>query len=347
LDQIGYALGGEAGARLAASLGISISADTLLRRLHGRRSRGGPTPRVLGAPTSSPEPARTTPRPADPGITSAADAEPVAANRVAQQQAQRREQKRAGYEEMLRLRAAGCTQLAIAQQVGRPLRTVHRYLSAPTFPERKPRTRPPGQLAPYRAYLEQRWRQGCHNTAQLWRELREQGFRGSYSSVPARLAEWQAQLPPEQRRWNGQRPLAHAVATVPTPGAMVWWLLGRREKLTAEQAAYLERLTTLRPQLALARELVQEFFALTRRRDAAALEPWRERVAASGLVELQRFSVGLQRDWAAVVAGLTLEWSTGPVEGQINRLKMIKRQMYGRAGVSLLRARVLPAAIAA
>ena len=123
--------------------------------------------------------------------------------------------------------------------------------------------------------------------------------------------------------------------------------MGRREKLSAEQAAYLERLTTLRPQLALARELVQEFFALTRRRDAAALEPWRERVAASGLVELQRFSVGLQRDWAAVVAGLTLEWSTGPVEGQINRLKMIKRQMYGRAGVSLLRARVLPAAITA
>src|SRR5207244_6300423 len=106
------------------------------------------------APTSSPEPAPTTPRPADSGITSAADAEPVTANRVAQQQAQRREQKRAVYEEMLRLRAAGCTQLAIAQQVGRPLRTVHRYLSAPTFPERKPRTRPPGQLAPYRAYLE-------------------------------------------------------------------------------------------------------------------------------------------------------------------------------------------------
>ena len=77
------------------------------------------------------------------------------------------------------------------------------------------------------------------------------------------------------------------------------------------------------------------------------MEPWRGRVAASELVELQRFSAGLQRDWALVVAGLILEWSTGPVEGQINRLKMLKRQMYGRAGVTLLRARVLPAAIGA
>ncbi len=103
----------------------------------------------------------------------------------------------------------------------------------------------------------------------------------------------------------------------------------------------------LRPSLALAQELVQEFFALTRRRDAAALEPWRERVAGSGLGELQRFSAGLQRDQDAVVAGLTLEWSTGPVEGQINRLRMLKRQMYGRDGVNLLRARVLPLAAAA
>jgi transposase len=257
LEQIGYALGGEAGARLAASLGISVSADTLLRRLHDRRPRGGSVPRVLGvddwafrkghhygtilvdleegcpvdllpdrqgetlatwlkehpgveivvrdrsgayaegartgapqavqvadrfhllknlvealeatlaqeqsslqeaarAPAPSPEPAPTTPAPVDPDNASPAAGKPVTANRVAQAQAQRREQKLAAYEELLRLRAAGYTQLAIAQQLGNPLRTVHRYLRAPAFPERKPRTRPPGQLAPYREYLEQR-----------------------------------------------------------------------------------------------------------------------------------------------------------------------------------------------
>src|SRR5437870_5067570 len=161
--------------------------------------------------------------------------------------------------------------------------------------------RPPGQLAPYRAYLEERWREGCHNAAQLWRELRERGFPGSYASVYALLVAWQAQLPPEQRRRAEKSPLPGAVPAAPAPGAVVWWLLGRREKLSAEQAAYLERLTTLRPPIALARELVQEFFSLTRRREAAALEPWRERVAASEIIELQRFSTGLRRDWKAVV----------------------------------------------
>jgi transposase len=280
----------------------------------------------------------------DPDAASTPDGRPAPPNRVARAQAQRREQKLAVYEEMLRLRDASCSQLAIARQVGQSLRTVHRYLHAPAFPERKLRTRPPGQLASYRPYLEQRWREGCHNVAQLWRELREQGFPGSYSSVHALLAEWQTQLPPEQRRGNDPRPLPGAVSAAPTPGAVVWWLLGRREKLSAEQAAYLERLTTLRPPIALAQELVQEFFSLTRRREAAALEPWQERVAASEIIELQRFSTGLRRDEAAVVAGLTLEWSTGPVEGQINRLKALKRAMYGRAGLPLLRARLLPLA---
>jgi transposase len=434
LDQIGYALGGEAGARLAASLGISVSADTLLRRLHGRRPRGGAAPRVLGvddwalrkghrygtilvdleqgcpidllpdrhgetlatwlkehpgveivvrdrggayaegARAGAPQARQVADRfhllknlvealeatlaqehralqeaakAVDPPREPAPEEVPPPPNRVAQAQAQRREQKWAIYEEVNRLRAAGCTGPAIAHQVGTSLRTVRRYLRAPVFPERRPRTRPPGQLASYRTYLQQRWREGCHNAAQLWREVREQGFPGSYASVYALLAEWETQLPPEQRRHKDQRPRPGAVSAAPTPGAVGWWLLGRREKLSAAQAAYLERLTALRPLIALAQELVQEFFALTRRRDAAALEPWRERVAASGLGELQRFSAGLQRDWEAVMAGLTLEWSTGPVEGQINRLKMLKRQMYGRAGVSLLRARVLPLAEAA
>jgi hypothetical protein len=106
------------------------------------------------------------------------------------------------------------------------------------------------------------------------------------------LAEWQTQLPSEQRRWKGKRQPDGAASPVPTPGAVVWWLLGRREKLTAEQAAYLERLTKLRPAIALAQELAQEFFALTRRRDAAALEPWRKRWPRAALA-----------NWSASVQG--------------------------------------------
>jgi transposase len=431
LDQIGYALGGEAGARLAASLGISVSADTVLRRLHGRRPRGGAAPRVLGvddwalrrghrygtilvdleqgcpidllpdrhgetlatwlkehpgveivvrdrggayaegARAGAPQAQQVADRfhllknlvealeatlaqerpalqeaakAADPPGEPAPEEVPPAPNRVAQAQAQRREQKLAIYEEVKRLRAAGCTGPAIALEVGTSLRTVRRYLRAPNFPERKPRTRPPGQLAPYRAYLQQRWNEGCHNASQLWRELREQGFTGSYDSVADLLAEWNSQLAPDQRRRSRRASRPPRAPAAPSPGAVVWWLLGRREKLTAEQARYVERLTARCPKIGLAQELVKSFFALARQRQAASLEPWMEQVAASELPELQCFSTGLRRDWEAVVAGLSLEWSTGPVEGQINRLKMLTRQMYGRAGVSLLRARVLPIA---
>jgi transposase len=435
LDQIGYALGGEAGARLATSLGISISADTLLRRLHQRPAGGGPTPRVLGvddwarrkghrygtllvdleqgcpidlladrqgetlaawlkehpgvevvvrdrggayaegARTGAPKAVQVADRwhllknlaealeatlareqRALQEAAGAADKEseettraaaPVPPNRVAREQAQRREQKLAIYEEVKGLHQAGYSGPAIARKVGKSLRTVGRYVSADAFPERKQRRRPPGQLAPYRSYLQQRWNEGCHNARQLWRELREQGFTGGYTSVYELLAEWSRQLPPEQRRSLGRSSLPRPALAAPAPREVVWWLLGRRKKPSAEQAAFVERLTTRCPRIRLAQELAQSFFALTRRRDAAALEPWMEQVAASEIPELQRFSTGLRRDWDAVRAGLSLEWSNGPVEGQINRLKMLKRQMYGRAGVALLRARVLPTAVAA
>ena len=128
---------------------------------------------------------------------------------------------------------------------------------------------------------------------------------------------------------------------------MVWWLLGTKAKLTEEQAAFLERLKERCPQVELAQSLALEFFGMARRREPAGLEGWIARAAASGIEELKHFGVGLCRDWAAVVAGLTLEWSSGPVEGQVNRLKMIKRQMFGRAGLPVLRARIVPTATAA
>jgi transposase len=104
----------------------------------------------------------------------------------------------------------------------------------------------------------------------------------------------------------------------------------------------LERLKQQSPRIELAQSLGLAFFAMLRQREAAKLEDWVERAHASGIGELRGFGAGLRRDWEAVIAGLTLEWSTGPVEGQINRLKGLKRAMFDRAGLPLLRARVLP-----
>ena len=89
--------------------------------------------------------------------------------------------------------------------------------------------------------------------------------------------------------------------------------------------------------------LVQQFQRLVHERDGAAFTSWRERALRSSLPEVSSFIAGLDRDTTAVEAGLTLPWSNGPVEVQVNRLKVIKRQMYGRANFDLLRARVLAA----
>ena len=121
------------------------------------------------------------------------------------------------------------------------------------------------------------------------------------------------------------------------PGRVVELLVQAGDHVDADQP-----LVALEsPEVRTAQELVHGFFRLVRKREQDGLEDWMVRVTASGIGELAQFCAGLRRDWDAVVAALTLPWSNGPVEGQINRLKLIKRQMYGRAGFALLRARVL------
>jgi transposase len=296
------------------------------------------------APVPCEAAAAATPAPEQPSSVAAS---PKPANRAAHESAARRERRKGIFEEVERLYAEGYSLRAIAQKLGKSRNTVRKYLQADAFPEMKQRQRAPGQLAPFRAYLEQRWRDGCHNATQLWREIQEQGFGGACSAVKSVISAWRAKLPPEERRTSGSKPTAGTDTRAPAPRAVVWWLLGTKEKLTEEQAAFLERLKQKSPKVELAQSLALEFFRMTRRREAAGLEGWIARAAASGIEELGRFGVGLRRDWEAVVAGLTLKWSSGPVEGQVNRLKMIKRQMFGRASLAVLRARIVPAAKAA
>jgi transposase len=107
---------------------------------------------------------------------------------------------------------------------------------------------------------------------------------------------------------------------------------------------YLEHLTQVDRSIAQAYHLSQTFLMLVRERRGHALEAWISETMRSGNEALARFAQGLQEDLTAVKAGLTLPWSNGPVEGQITRLKLLKRQGYGRAGFPLLRQRVMPAA---
>jgi transposase len=266
-------------------------------------------------------------------------APPLPTTRAERERQYRRERKRRLFEEVRRLHQAGHSILGIARQTGKDPRTIRKYVAADAFPEPKQRRRV-GGLAGFRAYLDRRWQEGCHNATQLWRELRAQGYAGSRSTVRQYVAGWRAPVSPGGRLLKGRPPRPW----VPAPRSVAWWLVSPPAKLTEEQTAFLERLKQQSPRIELAQRLSLEFFALTRQREAGKLEEWLERVGGSGIATLQGFGAGLRRDWEAVVAGLTLRWSNGPVEGQINRLKGLKRQMFGRAGLPLLRARVLPLA---
>jgi transposase len=116
-----------------------------------------------------------------------------------------------------------------------------------------------------------------------------------------------------------------------------WVIMRREEKRNDEDKGLINELYQRDAELAEAIDLSESFAELVRHRQPEGLDGWLERAAKSGLTAFQRFAGGLRDDYAAVKAGLTLPWSNGPVEGQINRLKMIKRRMFGRANIDLLK----------
>jgi transposase len=114
----------------------------------------------------------------------------------------------------------------------------------------------------------------------------------------------------------------------------------RPEEREPEEQARLDKLRNCEASLREGLDLAGEFAEMVRQRSGLSLAEWLTKAKASACAELRNFGSGLRQDEAAVAAALTEEWSNGPVEGQVNRLKLIKRQMYGRAGFQLLRARV-------
>jgi transposase len=126
-----------------------------------------------------------------------------------------------------------------------------------------------------------------------------------------------------------------------TPRRATWLVLRPPDRCTQEDHQQLAQLSGHSPALAEAIALTQDFAALVRQRQPTRLDPWLARAAASALAPFRRLAKGLQQDYAAVQAAVTLPWSQGPIEGHINRLKMLKRQMFGRARLDLLARRFL------
>ena len=254
----------------------------------------------------------------------------------AQESQAKREERLAQYQQVVALREQGFSQTAIAVQIGVGHATVSRWLRHGTFPEQtSPQCRT--RFDPHLKEVAERWNAGCHNIAQLHRELVTAGHTITYRNVYRQLIRY---LPEGRKKSSSDSQLPRA--TVLARDA-VFLLLRRPEELEAEDRETLALLRSLHVEVEQAYELVQQFTQMLRTRTGEQLDTWLEKVRASRIRELQGFVSGVERDKKAVKAGLTLPQSNGMVEGKVNKLKLIKRMGYGRASFTLLRQRVLHA----
>jgi transposase len=249
--------------------------------------------------------------------------------------------RRANYEQARALHANGASVAQIARTVGIARMTVYKYLREGP-PQRKRHSLHGKQrvLEPYEPYLLRRWEEGCRMATRLWREIQAQGFSHSLTNVQRFVNQLRREGPPP----SGRPRTALTKPDGPPPRQVASVILRRPERRTDEQRAYLKHLCAEDPTIAAAAELAAEFLAMLRRREGERLPTWLDQAEASGIDGLARFARQLREDHGAVQAGLTLRHSNGQTEGQITRLKLVKRQAYGRAKVDLLRKRVLRAA---
>jgi transposase len=343
----GIAEGAPAAIQVADRFHLLSNLREMLERVverHRHRLKGIVLPTVVRGPVASAAPDEPASRPRQPAKRSLVEQEIRSARY--QCRLSLRQQVHALHQE-------GESILGISQSLNLNRSTVYRYLRQD--PESgASRARFVGSmLDAHLPYLSQRWAEGCRNGSQLWRELRERGYRGSRKMV-AVWAQHQRETPaPTAPRKclagradtpGKSQAATMAASRLPSTRRVSWLLFREPERLLAEERVALAKIQQAAPELASLRPLVQEFLRLVRTRELPAFRHWRENALASGLPDLRSFVAGLDRDREAVEAALRLPWSNGPVEGQVNRLKMLKRQMYGRAGFALLRERVLRAA---
>jgi len=257
----------------------------------------------------------------------------------------RRARRREKYNQVVALHKLGVPGRKIAKQLEISRPTVERYLRIGHYPEHARRGE---TIRPYTDYLIQRWEAGSRVAVQLFEEIKQQGYRGSYKAVTMFVTELKngnLQLHPE---------LVHAATSDLSPPVMhhksrlrsvaprhVAHLLTKpASDLTVEQQQEVDWLCQSFPDLAIAYRLAQEFGKIVRQRLPDQFTEWLEKASTSGLTDFRNFATSLAKDQGAVLAALSVPWSSGPVEGHVNRLKLIKREMFGRGKLDLLKKRL-------
>jgi transposase len=239
------------------------------------------------------------------------------------------------YEAVQQLVKQGISHSEISRRLHLHRDSVIRYARAETFPERVERPTRPGILAPYETYVRTRWAEGERNAMGLFRELTARGYGGSRMTIERFL------LGLRRMEQEGIQVSKTATSVQLTPRRAVGLMLSRATDLTEEERMALEQVCQIHPQVKHFNALFQQFAQMLRERRGEELDQWLYAAFHSGIPELQAFVKKLRQDQQAVQAGLILKWNNGVVEGHVNRLKVLKRSMYGRADFDLLRLRVL------
>ena len=263
--------------------------------------------------------------------------------------AERRERRLARHAQVWALYRQGWSGEKIAPHLGIGRATVYRFLRSATFPERKGRSDAGRSLLdPWRHAIFEHWDGDRRNSPAVFREVQRRGYRGSHSALVRylrRLQRARASAAPEGGTpAQSRRGLLAVPQKVLTPHTVAWLVLRRAQKRSAEDQALLADLRRHAPELDEAVALAEAFVDLVRNRAPDRLDPWLERAGESSVQRLRGFAKRLLADYDALRAAVALDWSSGQTEGQINRLKTLKRQMYGRASLDLLERRFLLAA---
>jgi transposase len=248
----------------------------------------------------------------------------------------RRAARVAKWQEIHELRAAGKNISEIARELGIGRPSVRLYLSTPEPPKTgRLHPRPSGidspLLVPFSDYLQDRWQEGCHNGRELLREIVAKGYTGGKSLLFQAIKAWRPPRPTKQQKRLSKR------------ARIRWMCLRPPDQLKPEEKLVLEQVLAQDRELARGHDLVQQFRRLVATRDLGSLDQWLTDAQESGLAPFKALANGIMSDRAAVDAALTTEWSNGPVEGHVHRVKLLKRRGYGRAKFDLLRNLVLAA----
>jgi transposase len=313
--------------RLSIQVGEALQAPP-------QAASAAPAPGEASPALAAPEPPADEPLPA--GEPSPPPQEPSLSPRQ-QARAAKRQQRAARHQQVRELHGQGLSQREIARLIGLSRNVVRRYCREERCPDWKRERRPSPTLQRFAAEIDRWVEAGGRNTAALFRELQGRGCAASYDAVRRFVNR---RLGSTGRPGPRTCPAVVPPAPVPSARQLSFEFIRRPEERTAAEQARLDKLRACEGTLPEGLALAGEFAEMVRRRSATPLTTWLAKAEGSSCPEVRGFAAGVRQDEAAVAAGLSEAWSNGPVEGHVNRLKLIKRQMYGRAGFALLRARV-------